>query len=284
MAFIPSVDTFSETIIGDRNYASAIIGSERDLYIMPYGTISQYDPVGTGSTWVFVDGLESFEASDTTNLVDVYDNKDLTEQKEGKTSSELKITQVQRGLLNSIYPYKGDDLWFAECITDDRAPTAADGSAIYYEMRLYRGKINNISETKGDAESLYKLEGTGSYTVTSKKILQKGVTPVSPTISGATGLVSGSTANLTITANDIYGDAITLTDITALSLMNEITSITVESTSGVTFTQSAGTDSNIVKITASSTTPGSIVLRGKVVTSNGGTFYSANKTITYTTV
>jgi hypothetical protein len=252
---------------------------------MPYGSISVYDPYGTGSTWVKVDGLETFEASDKTNLISIYDNADLTEQKSGKTDSTLKITQIQRGLLNSIYRLKGDDLYFMEAITDDRAATAADGDPIYYEMRIYRGKLSNITEEKGDAEAIYKVTGEGSYTVSSKSILQKGVSPVSVTISGATSLVSGSTASLTITGADFYSEAITLTDITDVALMDEVTSITVEDvSSGVTFTQSAGTASNIVKVTSSGTTAGSIVLRGKIVTANGGTFYSTNKTITFTTV
>jgi len=217
--------------------------------------------------------------------VDYYAGRDLIGSKEGKTSSDLKITQNQLGLLNSIYVLKNVDAYYAECILDDRSPTKTNGDPLYQEIRLYHGKINAVSESKGDAEAIFAVEGSGRYDVSSKKILQRGVSPISPTISGATGLVSGSTASLTITAADFYGDAITLTDITVADLMNEIDSITVEAqtTSTVVFTQSAGTDSNIVKITASSTTPGSIVLKGKIATSNSGSWYTAEKTITYTT-
>lgn len=224
--------------------------------------------------------MQDFNASDTTNLIDVYDNADLTEQKSGKTTSELSISQLQRGLLNSIYRLKGLDLYFCEAITDGRALTKTDGSAKYYELRIYRGKLNNMSETKGDAEALYTIEGTGSYTVSSKQIIQAGVTPVTVAISGTDNAATAATPeSYTITATDFLGDTIDITDLTADALMGEITSITIEKVSGTpTISVADGADDATKAVTYTGT--GECVVRAKIVTANGGTFYSTNKTVT----
>jgi len=284
MAFIVGTDDWNSQILGDEG--SVAIGAERSIYYAPYATLTQYDPTGLASTFVKIDNVEEFTSTEDTNLIEVWNGRSLEEKKQGRTNSTLTIKQMLKSTLNSIHVLKNQDLYFAECLSDDRAPVSANGNPIYYEVRLMRGKLSAMTEDKGDAESLYSVSGEGSFEVDSRKVITKGITPVSPTISGATGLVSGSTSSLTITANHLYGDAITLTDITADTLMDEITSITVEAqtTSTVTFTQSAGTASNIVKITASSTTPGSIVLKGKIATGNSGSWYTAEKTITYTTV
>lgn len=284
IAFINTVDTFNEHNLGDPNYASVVIGSERDCWTLPYGSITEYNPAATNSGWTKISGLDSFDASEDTNLIECWDNRQLMEKKEGRTNSTITISQYNKGTLNSIYTLKGQDLWFAECISDDRDPVDTDGNAKYQEIRIMRGSLPSIKEEKGGAEDLYRIIAEGSYSVASKRIIQRGVTPTAVTISGATGLVSGSTQSMTITATDFSGDSIDLTDITADKLMGEISSISCESVSGESFTQSAGTASNIVKITSSSTTPGSIVLRAKIVTNLGGIWYSDNKTITYTTV
>ena len=284
MAFITTVDTFDEYDLGDPSYGSVVLGAERDVWVRSYAALTAYDPAATNSGWTKISGLDSFDASEDTNLVECWDNRTLMEKKSGRTNSTITMTQYNKGTLNSIYTLKGQDLWFAECISDDRDPTNTDGTAKYQEIRLMRGSLPSIKEEKGGAEDLYQISAEGSYTVSTKRYLQRGVTPTAVTISGATGLVAGSTAAMTITGADFAGTAITLTDITDVSLLNEISSISCESVSGLAFTQSAGTASNIVKITASTTTPGSIVLRGKVVTNNGGIWYSDSKTITYTTV
>ncbi len=250
------------------------------MYVLPYGTISIYDPAAVGSTWVKISSLDSFDATEDTNLIECWDNRDLLEKKTGRTSSTLAVTQYNKGTLNSIYTLKNDDLWFAECIKDDRNPIDADGLPVYYEIRLMRGKISSIKEEKGGAEDQYKITGEGSYTVSTKRVLQRGVTPTACAISGSDNTAtSGVPENYVITATDFAGDSIDITDLTATALMGEITSVTVELVSGdSTISVAAGADDATKAVTF--TGAGSTTVRAKIVSAHGGITYGTNKVVT----
>jgi len=276
--FVKDTDTLDSSILGS---GYPVSNMEQQVFYTLDSSLSNYDPFSDTSTWVRIKGCE-LKATEEAGEIAFYDQFDEEGVKRGRISTTFEITQDYRGLLQSIKKLENLQLWYAEGIQDDRDMLDANNDPIFHELNFYNAKLTKLVDDKGE---IYKCTGSGKFNSATQFSVFKGITPTAVTISGATGLVSGSTASLTITGTDLYSDAITLTDIADVDLQGEITSISVEAQAGsLAITQSAGTNSNIVKVTCASTSAGSIIVKGKIVTSHGGTFYSTNKTITYTTV
>jgi len=278
MAFIKGVDTFDSTKLGQSG--SAVIGAERDIYYSTATTITSYDPAIATTEWNRIYHVDAFDASDTTNKIDVYDGRSQTETKEGKVTSTMKITQTYKGFLNSVSKLKGQQLWFAEALSDDRQPLDDQGRPLYYEVYFVNGKLTNVTNEKGDAEALYKTTGEGAYNVTSDMRVFKDITPTAVTVAGLATAVGTTGATLTVTAKDFKGIDVDLTSLSAPELMGEITSITIIKTTGTpvitTIEEVSGNNELKVKFTGT----GAVGLQAKVTTANGGAFLSNTLSVT----
>lgn len=279
MAFIAGLDVYDPKKLGEDG--SAVIGAERHIYYSTEADLTEFNPADSNSSWRRIYHIESYDATDKTNSIEVFDGKVQTETKEGKISSELKVAQTFKGWLNSIGRLKGKQLWFAECLTDERNPVDANGNPVYYEVRFVQGKFTSIEEEKGDAEAIYKITGSGSYTVDSQRKVFLGITPVTPTLTATGGntATAGSPKTFTVTAVDMVGSNVVLTDLSVDTLLEEVTAVTLEKVSGTpTLAIASGANDATKSVTFTGT--GVVVVKPKIVTANGGTFYGASVNIT----